>query len=121
MQHNTKAEGVASFNELYGAYKYRALRKNFAFELSIEEFKKLTSENCYYCNKIPSHKMHPGRYNGDYLYNSLDRIDNSKGYILSNCITACGDCNNMRNTILTVDEMKVAMQAVIEYRNRKNN
>jgi hypothetical protein len=114
-------DGEASFNEIYGVYKSRAGKKGFAFELTKEQFKEITSQDCFYCGKAPSHISHPGRYPGNYLYNSIDREDNSRGYILGNCIPACGDCNKMRNTFLTVDEMKVAMQAVLEYRNRKLN
>lgn len=111
-------KGEACFNDLYGSYKRRAKKKQLEFNLSKEDFKAITSKNCYYCGKKPSHqlKIKYNRYNGSYIYNSIDRINNSVGYIIENCIAACGDCNKMRNSILTVEEMKIATKAILKYR-----
>lgn len=49
----------------------------------------------------------------------LDRKDNSLGYIIDNVLPCCGDCNKVRNTVLTVEEMEVAMKAVLVFRSGK--
>ncbi len=28
--------------------------------------------------------------------NSIDRLDNTKGYIIDNCVPCCSDCNEMK-------------------------
>jgi hypothetical protein len=42
-------------------------------------------------------------YNGEYLYNGLDRVDNTKGYIISNIVSCCGQCNRAKG-ILSQEE-----------------
>jgi len=100
--HNRLPHGVAAFNELYGAYKKRARLANREFELTKEQFKTLTSGNCFYCNRPPMQEWIPtsvrnGRGNsGNYIYNGIDRIDSSKGYTLDNCSSCCSTCNYMK-------------------------
>lgn len=88
-----KPEGVASFNRLFGAYKRSAKTKGRKFSLSAEEFEKLTSDNCFYCGAVPSSVMINKNGNGNLIYNGIDRVDNSKGYIPGNCVTCCTACN----------------------------
>jgi hypothetical protein len=46
----------------------------------------------------------------------LDRINNSKWYEVSNVNPCCGTCNDIRGDNLTVEEMKAAMKAILDYR-----
>jgi len=46
----------------------------------------------------------------------LDRIDNSKIYTVDNVNPCCGTCNDIRGDNLSVEEMKVAMKAILTYR-----
>lgn len=74
--------------------------------ISYEECQKLWNMGCTYCTK-------------DVLLEkgcSLDRINNNLGYMLDNVVTCCGNCNTIKSDILTVDEMKIAMNAVLEHR-----
>lgn len=49
----------------------------------------------------------------------LDRIDNdSRRYDVTTVLPCCGSCNMTRGDRLTVEEMKVAMDAVLAYRKR---
>lgn len=53
--------------------------------------------NCFYCgtppNKIRTHK----KLHGDFIYNGIDRRDNTKGYIIDNCVSCCEFCNMTKN------------------------
>lgn len=86
--------------------KTQAKYRNKEFLLSKEFYKDLTKKPCNYCNSP---------FDGGIW---ADRIDNSQGYTEDNVLPCCGACNHIRNSYLTVEEMEVAMKAVIEYRNK---
>jgi len=91
-------------NENYRNYKRSAKIRNYDFLLTIEEFTKLTQSNCYYCKTEPLKKFNNSRKRkindiSDFRYNGIDRIDNTEGYILSNCVSCCYICNNAKNTL----------------------
>ena len=68
----------------YKKYKEMAKRRNKEFNLSFEEFEKYWQGNCYYC--------------GDKIETvGLDRVDNEKGYEISNIERCCRRCNIMKN------------------------
>lgn len=95
--------GESSMNRVYSLYKQSASRRKHSFEISKQEFKDITKRNCYLCNRTPSNKMdNKGEY-GHYYYNGIDRVDNTMGYINSNCQACCGDCNNMKKDKNIID------------------
>ena len=84
-------------------------RDRGGLSITYEECQLLWAMGCSYCGK-------------DVLIEkgcSLDRLDNSLGYLLSNVVTCCGDCNTIKSDILTFDEMKVAMRAILDFRNNQ--
>ena len=90
--------GEASFNHIYRIYQQSATIKNLSFSLTKEQFRKIISRNCYYCNKIPSNRMDSKKqkYNGDLIYSGIDRKDNNKGYHIDNCLPCCKRCNFLK-------------------------
>lgn len=90
--------GESSARSAYRTYKIHAKERNLIFELSYEDFKELTKQNCYYCGIIPKqrYKMKGNSY-GEYIYNGIDRIDNTVGYIKENCVPCCGRCNRAKD------------------------
>jgi hypothetical protein len=93
------AWGESSLNILYAHYEYGAKKRNHSFELSKEEFIDLVQQNCSYCGNPPIEKQYSKGSNGPCLANGIDRIDNTKGYTLENCVTCCGVCNRMKSTM----------------------
>lgn len=76
------------------------------FHIEYEDCTRLWNLGCTYCAKeVLSEKGC-----------SLDRLDNNLGYTLDNVVTCCGDCNTVRSDILSHEEMKVAMAAIIAFR-----
>jgi hypothetical protein len=88
--------GEASFNEAYGIYKSNAAAREYAFNLTIEQFREITGKNCFYCGLPPSNVVKSNCGNGDYIYNGIDRVDNTVGYIESNCVSCCFICNRSK-------------------------
>ena len=73
----------------YIKYKLGAKKRNYTFEITLEEYNKLILENCYICGK-PSDETHK---------NGLDRFDNDIGYTIANVNACCGQCNYMKKDI----------------------
>jgi hypothetical protein len=88
--------GVASARFLYSKYRWEAERRKLSFELTIEQFLALTLKDCYICGDPPSSVIRRKNAYGTYTYNGVDRVDNSKGYDLSNCMPCCQPCNLMK-------------------------
>jgi len=70
----------------YNKYKKRAEDKKLDFTISTAEFNIITNKSCYLCNKetTQNHK------------NGIDRLNNEKGYIISNIRACCGNCNYIK-------------------------
>lgn len=89
--------GIAARNAAFKHYMHSAIRSNKIWEISIEEFTRLASNKCYYCGSGPSNLLHEPRFNGDFTYNGLDRMDNLRGYTLDNVVPCCWVCNRMKS------------------------
>jgi hypothetical protein len=100
-----KDKGIASFNRVYKHYLQGAVNRGLEFSLDKEYFRHITSEDCYYCGNHPSTVQKTERCNGEYIYNGIDRIDNSKGYTIDNCVPCCNQCN-MAKRSYPVDKFK---------------
>ncbi len=89
--------GVASFRRFYKGYISGAKTRKIKFNLTEDQFRKITSSNCYYCNCKPAmiQQARESR-NGDYIHNGIDRVDSSKSYTLDNCVPCCGFCNTAK-------------------------
>lgn len=91
--------GESSFNALYYIYIKNAEKRNIKFELTKDQFKKLTKEDCFYCLLPPNKKIKYKQYKGEYIYNGVDRIDSNKDYTQNNCVTCCTTCNMMKTNM----------------------
>lgn len=94
-------ESTLSINSKYAQYRHGATSRNLDFKLTIEEFSKLTTSNCYYCNSEPKitnfvNKKAKTIRKWTYCLNGIDRIDNNIGYITNNCVPCCSQCNSAK-------------------------
>lgn len=97
--HFKKDLGESAFNETYGAYKKSARLRGYDFELTKEEFREIVTEPCIYCGESLTQSKHKKSGNGEFRYTGIDRYDNSKGYIPSNCVPCCKRCNRIKTTM----------------------
>lgn len=104
---NTLPQGTAALNKLYGNYKTSARDRGYTFDLDVNVFHQLTSDTCYYCGREPSQVMGDyGTLNGSYVFNGIDRIDNTQGYIEGNVVTACKVCNRAKQAMTHAEFME---------------
>ena len=85
--------GVANMRRIICAYRQKAKKQGLDYDLTKEQFKEITQQNCYYCGTKPSNISKKYHSNGDYIYNGLDRVDNTKGYTIDNVVPCCLRCN----------------------------
>lgn len=95
---NRKPRGVSAFNRVFSRTKSQGIQRGYAFELSEEQFRSITSKKCYYCGVEPK-QGNIGLSSGDYIYNGLDRVDNTRGYLLDNVVPCCITCNRAKDTM----------------------
>ena len=55
---------------------------------------------------------------GDFTYNGIDRVDNTKGYQVNNCVASCFICNKAKG-VMTQSEFLNWIQDLIEFRKTK--
>lgn len=97
---------------VYKNYKQSAKKRNVFFELTKEQLQKLTSSNCFYCGLSPD----KSNQSYEYSYNGIDRKDNNQGYIETNSISCCKDCNYIKGDRLSYDEMLLLKPTLIKIR-----
>lgn len=64
--------------------------------------------NCNYCDSEPlsvatNGKRPETKAHNKYIYNGLDRKDNSTGYTLENVVPCCKMCNNSKKNLSQID------------------
>jgi hypothetical protein len=100
-----------AFSGLLGNYKGSAKSRGITWELTQEQFRKLTESPCYYTGREPSNiytsvssrnRTKCGLSlagNDTYTYNGIDRLDSDKGYTLENCVPCCKDANLAKQSL----------------------
>lgn len=88
--------------------KNSAVTRGKSWDISFEDFEKLIILPCSYCNN----EIGSGANYGS----GLDRVDNSIDYTIANVIPCCKICNSTRNKYFTIEETKIAIQAILQYR-----
>lgn len=93
IDNNRLPEGEGATRALFRSYQDGAVRDDRKFELTLGEFKQLVFSSCYYCGSEPSRSTRRLNNNGQIKYNGIDRVNNSLGYVLGNCVPCCTTCN----------------------------
>lgn len=95
------SDGESAMRGLIHAYKKGAKSRGLEFTLTRDELEKLFSSNCYFCGIEPAqiYRTYSKTHSSPIVYNGIDRLDNSKGYILGNVASCCGWCNKVKNNL----------------------
>jgi len=110
---NTLTTGVASMRNVISSYKQKA----YNYALTEKQFEEITQQPCYYCGAKPNNMANRKGCNGRYIYNGLDRVDNTKGYTVDNVVPCCKNCNIAKNT-RTLQEFKDWIDQIYHYLNK---
>lgn len=85
-----------AFNGLLRSYKRRARNNGREFTLSREQFFQITQMKCFYCKSRPYNHYRHRKNQIEYIYNGIDRRDNSQGYTIENSVPCCRICNYLK-------------------------
>jgi hypothetical protein len=105
--------------------KYKNFDNNMALD-HIEELLKNQNNKCYYCNL----NLDIIRGENNLSQISLDRLDNSKGHIIGNCVLSCLFCNHCKNDsdendfkyfIEAITKNKITKKMESVFKNYENN
>jgi hypothetical protein len=108
-----KPYGISAFNECYAAYRKSAEIRGYDFKLDKEEFEKIITLLCIYCGEsFTQEKKASCKNSGSFKYTGIDRYDNSKGYVLDNCVPCCKICNQIKSC-MTPDELETRLTIMI--------
>lgn len=108
-----------ALNSLVYEYKLNSDKRNLDFQLSHEECEKLFYQNCYYCNSEPlSVRTTKSKFPHKIIYNGIDRVDNNKGYTMSNVVSCCKICNVSKRS-MDIDSFYTWVNKI--YNNLKKN
>lgn len=83
----------AHVNGLFSHYRQAAKQRGIPFTLTKDDARALFEGNCAYCGVQPSNNWSDKNLAGEYVWNGIDRVDNSLGYTLDNCVSCCTACN----------------------------
>lgn len=89
--------GIAARNQVLKSYRGAARARGYSWELSGEDFDRLTAQDCFYCGTPPS-TTYAVRHS-KFVYNGIDRVDNLLGYTPVNAVTCCQICNRAKGTL----------------------
>lgn len=114
---NSLPYGMACFKYKINTYKKRAKKSNIPFNLSNDDFLELSQGDCHYCGIKPTARNRKiyETFNGQFLYNGIDRINNDLGYTVENCVPCCSMCNRAKYTH-TYQEFLEYLDRLVEYR-----
>jgi hypothetical protein len=96
--YNKLSEGEQARNSKFGAYKNNAKIRDYSWELTIEEFSDIVIKDCVYCGSSLGCVEKSKNDNGDFHYTGIDRVNNSIGYVIGNCVPCCITCNLAKGT-----------------------
>jgi hypothetical protein len=100
---------------------YNTMRKDHRgtkVELTYEQFLDFMKvDKCHYCKAKIIRSPFP-TVDGKFISmaHCLDKKNPNGPYSDSNCVVCCWNCNRVKCNILTYEEMKVAMEAVLKLR-----
>ncbi len=92
-----KLEGdEAIVRRIFNSYRNGARFRKLEFSLTEEDVRMLVTGHCFYCGSAPSRHFQRGPKSASLMVNGIDRMDNTKGYVLGNIVSCCTECNYVK-------------------------
>ena len=89
--------GESIKNSIISMYFNNARSRGIDISLSRIEMEKIMSLSCFYCGRPPYKKIEKKNFYGYFIYTGIDRMNPRMGYISSNVVPCCEQCNYLKN------------------------
>jgi hypothetical protein len=86
-------EGIAAMRQILRRTKANATERKYEYAISESQLIIFMGQPCHYCGAGPGNVSRGKEYNGKFIYNGIDRVDNSRGYVIDNIVPCCKHCN----------------------------
>lgn len=92
-------DGSGRARHIYRQYQINAETRNLQFDITFEQFLEIAEKSCHYCDSPPTSRNTNQQLirRKVFSYSGVDRWDNTKGYILDNCVPCCKYCNRAKS------------------------
>lgn len=104
---NRKDYGLSNSRRVISYYKRNAEKRDIEFKLSEKDCIDLMKQSCHYCGREPFNKLKAKNSYGEFVFNGIDRIDNTKGYESDNVVPCCKHCNSMKKDLTTEEFLNI--------------
>ena len=106
--------GTALAHRVLDTYKRNAKIRGYEWQITDEKAFELFKGDCFYCGAPPSTvRTHP-KHHGDFIYNGIDRSNNTIGYLVDNVQSCCKKCNYFKNHF-SHDEFVEHMKKILKH------
>ena len=85
-----------TWKQLWLLLKARKHAKNLGCDIDLKSFISISQKPCHYCGSEPTPSKGHRKWAAYVNTNGLDRVDNSKGYLLHNVVPCCIRCNSAK-------------------------
>lgn len=113
------SEGESSFNVVMTQYINNAKNRGLCFFLTKDQCREIFSQNCFYCGITPSNICSRKQNHGIFVYNGIDRVNNSLGYTTENCVPCCKTCNVAKHA-MSYDDWTAWISRLTQYQTHQN-
>lgn len=95
----------SAVNYVFSTYKRNAKIRGLEFNLTKEQFYLISTKECIYCGSKPSKASgYSGKKNSPkFIYNGIDRKDNTIGYSIENSVPCCTICNRAKGNLTELE------------------
>lgn len=110
-RHKTRNHPILSaLRQKYRVYRSSAAARNLEFNLPFLYFASLVVRPCFYCGGPPRQEIRfrskKPTESADVRTNGLDRLENSRGYLMHNVVPSCWRCNSSKGVMSFRDFMQ---------------
>lgn len=96
---NIKSIEESGLTKVFCSYRSGAKNRGIDFKLTKKDIEPIIKSNCYYCG-IEASNIHKNEYSKkEYRYSGIDRLDNTKGYLVDNVVPCCIICNKAKRDL----------------------
>lgn len=107
-----RAKFIRSTSGRFNSGKNSAKKRQLEWTISKEEYSNILINSnmlCHYCGNSLNETG-----------SGLDRINTLEGYHLNNVVTCCNSCNKLKSNVLSYEEFKVVIKALLDYRSKNS-